>query len=126
MKANTILLIEDDIDDQDIFCEALKEVDPTIVVHRAMNGRDAIKQLQQQRFVPDLIMVDLNMPIVNGFEFLQAFPKHFPDSTIPIIVYTTTDGMGDRLKAKQLGAYHFIPKPATYPGVVDILRGLLV
>jgi CheY-like chemotaxis protein len=125
MKAREVFLIDDDLDDQEIFCSALKEVDDSIVCHLANNGLEAIKKLQQPFFTPDLIFVDLNMPCSDGFEFMETCSHYFPALSTPIIVYTTTDSVEARIKAKRLGAYHFITKPALFTDVVSILRDIV-
>ena len=65
-----IVLIDDDDDDQFIFLAALKAVAPDSECLIKSNGLEAIRDLQARRHNPDMIFLDLNMPIMNGFEFL--------------------------------------------------------
>jgi CheY-like chemotaxis protein len=126
MKSREIFLIDDDQDDQQIFCEALKEVDQAAVCYTAKNGLEAIEQLKQQRVHPDVIFVDLNMPVVDGFEFLALYSETFVANGTTVIVYTTTNDTSAKSKALHLGAHDFKTKPSTFSGVVDVLREILV
>jgi len=110
MKHKTILLIDDDEDDQLIFIDAIKEVHAGIVCLTADNGSDAYLQLEKSSPAPSLIFLDLNMPVMNGFEFLQRVKKNDRLKNIPIIIYTTSDSPLDKQNTIESGAVMFFTK----------------
>lgn len=107
----TIFLIDDDPDDREIFAELLAEDHPSIVLQQAINGADAFEKLKSENFTkPDLIFLDLNMPIMDGRTFLQHI-KMDPDlKDIPVIIYTTSSSDLDRNFAMENKAAFFLTK----------------
>ena len=107
----TILLIDDDADDREIFADLLAEDHPSIVLLQAANGADAFEKLKSENAPkPDLIFLDLNMPIMDGRTFLQRI-KTDPDlSYIPVIIYTTSSSEADRDFAMEHQAACFLTK----------------
>ena len=120
-----IYLIDDDSDDQELFVTALSQLDTGVLCKTESNGLKALDQLTSQRIVPDIIFVDLNMPLLNGFEFLEFMQNSFRHKPIPVIVYTTTSDDASREKSKALGAYDFITKPNTFDGLTGMLEHVL-
>ena len=84
MKEFTCFLIDDDKDDQEIFLTVLEEWGPAIRCITASNGEEAIRKLANREVVPDLIFVDMNMPLMNGTQFLKERNRLDGVSTIPI------------------------------------------
>ena len=72
----------------------------------------------------DFILMDLNMPIMNGKQCLIEIKKNPRLASIPIIIYTTSSYQRDIEELKQLGAAHFLIKPANIDNLVKILSGL--
>jgi CheY-like chemotaxis protein len=117
------LLTDDDKDDRELFSEALASVDPGIVCHGAENGRDALRILHSLGISkPDIIFVDINMPVMNGWELLHALKKDGERNDIPVIIYTTSSEERDRRIAKDLGALCFVTKPDDFRKVKTILQ----
>lgn len=110
-KTINILLIDDDADDQELFIEALNEVDPAINCTSSSNGLDALQILNDSLSLPDFIFLDLNMPLLNGKGFLTEVKKNKNLSSIPIIIYSTSKNEDDVRETKQLGASFFLTKP---------------
>lgn len=75
----------------------------------ARDGIEALSMIQQQ--LPDILLLDIDMPRLNGFEFLQHLRQLYPNHTVPIIMISTRNGKAEQEKAKALGAGHFIGKP---------------
>jgi CheY-like chemotaxis protein len=120
------LLIDDDLDDQEIFCMALKEVSSDIECMLANNGEQALEKLQPDPSVqPDFIFIDLNMPLMNGFECLQELKKieHLRDSEI--FMYSTSSESRMMTKSLELGAKDFIVKPPSVAMLKEILSHVL-
>jgi CheY-like chemotaxis protein len=114
VKPFTCFLVDDDTDDQEIFLKVMRNIDPAIRNMTAVNGVDALKKLNATKENPDLIFLDLNMPLMNGKEFLQALYKLRKFSTIPVVILSTTSDTGTIAETLELGAKHFITKPDTF------------
>ena len=117
-----ILLAEDEPADAHLVKVALAENHILADLHVVGDGREALEYLQRQgpRFAavprPDLILLDLNMPRMDGREFLNAI-KQVPDlRQIPVVVLTTSDVERDVIASYHLGAASYITKP------VDVLQ----
>jgi CheY-like chemotaxis protein len=116
-----ILLVEDDILDQ---TEVKRTLDKKGILHRlkiARNGEDAIEALKDQSSdifngKPDLMLVDLNMPKMNGFEFLSKIKENNDWKDIKVFMLTTSEEREDKIKAAELGFSGFITKPLKFEG----------
>src|SRR5271170_8296110 len=108
------LMIDDDTDDRQLFCEALATVDPIIICHQVSDGLEAFKYLRSKEAEPDIIFLDINMPLMDGWEFLIALKGEADHKHIPVIVYTTSSNKKDRLIADELGALCFVTKPHAF------------
>lgn len=107
-----ILIVDDDEDNRDLFCEAVRQLDSSIECTRAKDGEEALEILKSGKvYKPDFIFLDLNMPRVNGGQFLIEFNKSKEFRHIPVIIYTTSKRKEDQEDTKKLGAVHFITKP---------------
>jgi CheY-like chemotaxis protein len=103
----TVLYAEDDIEHRAMMRVILKNADITLV--EASNGQEALQQVQHQ--CPDLILLDLFMPKLDGHGVMEAL-KSDPDTRhIPIIVLSAWSTGDNRTRAKQAGALEFIAKP---------------
>jgi CheY-like chemotaxis protein len=105
-----ILLVDDDEDDQQIFLGVIQSIDPSIRCEVAWNGLEALKLLDSQD-TPDLIFLDLNMPLMNGFQFLEEFNDTPHHQRIPVIILTTCSDKASHQRAIAMGASHYITKP---------------
>lgn len=114
MKNFTCFLIDDDADDQEIFLSAIENIDPEIRNVTAFNGLQALDKLNSKEVTPDIIFLDLNMPLMNGLQFLKELFKNRKFSNIPVIVLSTTKDQGTIAETIQLGAKHFITKPDSF------------
>ena len=110
-----ILIVDDDNDDVDFYCEAFFAVDNSIKCLRASNGEEAIQWLQSNKKIkPDYIFLDLNMPKMNGRKFLNLI-KSDPDfNSIPVVINTTSDSKEDDKEVKEMGAVCFLTKPTNF------------
>ena len=119
-----ILLVEDDIDDQYLFCDAANLIRPKIKYRIANNGIEAIKMLNEQ--LPfDLIFMDVNMPKMDGFECLKYLKNSNGFKHIPVIMLTTSNHPNDIDKCKQLGAASYFIKPATFRELFQKIDGII-
>ncbi|MFX1702364.1 response regulator [Chitinophaga sp. CC14] len=123
-KYTSVLLIDDDIDDRMIFGEVLKELAPDIIYHEAINGEDALFKLNNN-LVPDLIFLDLNMPRIDGKQFLAEIRQQDHLKHIPVVIYTTSSHESDKKETRELGASYFLTKPNSLHELTHILVDLL-
>ena len=113
----TILLVEDEPADAFLVREAFIENRFLVNLHHASDGVEAFEFLRREgeRFhtapTPDLILLDLNMPRMDGREFLAAIKKDDALCSIPVVVLTTSDVERDAVAAYRLGAAGYIVKP---------------
>ena len=106
-------LVDDDLDDHEIFQIALENLDVNIELRTAFDGRDALDRLEKDvLFLPDYIFLDLNMPRLNGLQCLHELKKTERLKNIPVIIYTTSSEERHKSQAIDLGAQEFITKPA--------------
>jgi two-component system chemotaxis response regulator CheY len=94
-------------------------------VHDAANGREGLERLGQIA-KPDVILVDWNMPEVNGFEFIQAVRRNPDYDTTPVVMVTTETEMAQMARALEAGANEYIMKPFTKDVILDKLSLLAV
>ena len=101
----TVFLIDDDSDDREIFEEALLSLNIDIKYEEAKNGAEAWEKLNSAAFnKPDLIYLDLNMPVMDGRQFLQLIKQDESFKNIPVIIYTTSSHEKDKNFAFQNNA----------------------
>lgn len=124
-KFSSVLLVDDDIDDRTIFSEVLKDIDQTLTCNTASNGEDALTQLENG-LRPDIIFLDLNMPRINGKQFLQEIKKQETLQDIPVIIYTTSSEVQDKKETQQLGASGYFTKPSNIRTLEQKLRKTLL
>ncbi|MEP0712030.1 response regulator [Algoriphagus sp.] len=121
-----LLLIDDDEDDQFLFKMAIKSLFPTFSCDVSHDGSHALALLKEGKDLPDLIFVDLNMPIMNGFDFLVHIKKEQQLNKIPIGVFTTSINARDQERTMQQGASFFLTKPSDFQVLCDKLRDVIL
>lgn len=108
----TIFLIDDDFDDREIFEETLLSLNLNVKYEEAKNGAEALEKLKLDHFKkPDLIFLDLNMPIMDGRAFLKQIKKDLNFNEIPVVIYSTSSNQVDKEFALQNHAAMFMTKP---------------
>ena len=123
-KKKNILLVDDDADDQLFFLDALKEVNSDVTCDIANNGQEALDALRNHP-IPDLIFLDLNMPVMNGFDCLIEVRKKEELQNIPVVIFTTTSDLATIRQMYELGANAFFKKPNEYSIMLSKLNELL-
>jgi CheY-like chemotaxis protein len=120
-----ILLIEDDQVDMMRAIRALKEIGVTNrIVHRE-NGEDGLSYLEDEtNDKPCIILLDLNMPIMNGIEFLEEVKNDDRFRRIPVVVLTTSDEQQDKLNSFNFGVAGYMSKPVDYWQFVEVIRSI--
>ena len=126
MHYQNILLIDDDEDDQEIFLTALESTRKPVRCTVLDSARKALRQIVQGEIEADLIFLDLNMPLMNGQQFLTEIKKDEQLRKIPVVILSTSSNAATAMQVKQLGACHFFTKPDRFEDLVAILNEVLV
>lgn len=118
-----ILLVEDDHVDILTIKRALREIQVPNPVVTAENGEVALAHLRDPASErPCIILLDLNMPIMNGIEFLQQAKGDRALRSIPVIVLTTSDEQQDKVSSFNLSVAGYMAKPVDYRRFVEMIR----
>lgn len=122
-----ILLAEDDEDDQEFITLALKSMEPQPNFHISSNGNELLDHLSglPDNGLPCLIVLDLNMPGLNGLQTLEVLNDDPKYSKIPKVIFTTSDSETEKRKCLQKGASDFIVKPNNLQEVTKAIGNML-
>jgi CheY-like chemotaxis protein len=107
----SLFLVDDDEDDRDFFLSVFETMRDRVVCETADNGLSAWERLTQTSYRPDLIFLDLNMPVMNGKQLLQKIRGHANLQRIPVIILSTSSNDKTIQDAREAGAADFITKP---------------
>jgi CheY-like chemotaxis protein len=119
----SILLVEDDIVDVMSVKRALRDLNVLSPLEVASNGEDALVRLRKaEQPLPGIILLDLNMPRMNGIDFLKILKADEHLRRIPVVVLTTSKEESDRLESFNLSAAGYMVKPVDYAGFVEVVR----
>lgn len=122
-KQQTILLVEDDVVDQMTVKRALKDIHVTNLLKIANNGEEALEFLMDEKNeLPGIILLDLNMPRMNGIEFLKIIKENNRIKRIPVVVLTTSREEQDRINTFDLGIAGYMVKPVDYMQFVEVIK----
>jgi DNA-binding NtrC family response regulator len=119
-------LIDDDIDDQEIFLMALKAVNTNIACVTVDDSIEGLRMLREDTsFIPDYIFIDVNIPKMNGMQCLPELKKinHLKD--VELIMFSTSSDPRNIDESKVLGASQFMIKPSSLQELIEALRNLI-
>ena len=121
------MIVDDDEDDREFFCEALDKIDDAIKCMNVENGEKALAYLQDgQQTMPDYIFLDLNMPKLDGKECLVAIKKIDHLKEVPVIIYSTSNHPLDKEQTLQLGAHGFMHKKTEFESLCSELKRWII
>jgi CheY-like chemotaxis protein len=120
----TILCVDDDEDDIDLLSYAIKEINPTINIAVAKNGLEALDYLHSITDLPCLIVLDLNMPYLDGKETFKRIKAHSPFQNIPIVIFTSSANPADKAMFNNLGI-DFLTKPPSFSGISNFAEQII-
>ncbi len=121
-KPKTIFLADDDADDRYLMKEAAKVVDPKVDIVEADNGMELLKKIESPTTPdPSLIVVDMNMPVMNGLETIDAIRANPDLDDIPTVMLSTSNDPKLATKALKLGANEVFVKPQTFQDLINLL-----
>lgn len=122
-RKHTIVYAEDDLDDLFILQQAFQKHDHIEVVH-AQDGKEAMTILEtmvEENVLPCLVILDINMPVMNGREALQAIRNHDHLQKLPIVLFSTSNSSSDKLFAESYEAI-LITKPVDFSNLETIVE----
>jgi two-component system response regulator len=126
VEPKTILLVEDNADDEQLTLRAMRQSDIPNIIRVARDGAEALDKLfgPGQDRLPDLVLLDLKLPKVNGLEVLEKIRANERTKTLPVVVLTSSDEERDIVESYELGANSYIRKPVDFDQFIDAVRQL--
>jgi CheY-like chemotaxis protein len=127
LPAKFILLGEDDIDDEDLLREIIGNIDESFYLLFMDNGRKLLERLNElpDNHLPCLIVLDYNMPELNGAEILTEIRKNSRYTSIPKVIWSTSNSEMFRRTCIEAGANEYLIKPSNVNDLVDVARHML-
>lgn len=122
MPDNSFLVVEDSPTMRQLISFALKRIPGSTIVE-ASDGVDALKKLSSQKF--DIILTDINMPIMDGLKLVSMVRNDPAHKDIPIIIITTEGAEEDRKRGLSLGANAYIAKPIQTQDLLNVVNDIL-
>ena len=117
-----VLVVEDSATMRALICHALRRIEGIVLVE-AGDGRDALSKLKEIK--PDLVLTDLNMPEMDGFELITELRGRPDFATLPIVVLTTAGAVADQERAKSLSVTGYATKPIRPDEIVNAVKQAL-
>ncbi len=119
-----ILSAEDDLDDQFLIKKAINKAGIGGGVDFVSDGKSLIERLTKQfgGHLPDILLLDLNLPIMDGLEVLKILREHEDINDLPVIILTTSSEQKDIDRCYSLGAKSFITKPDSFDELVEVAK----
>lgn len=126
MGYTKIFHIDDDDDDIDFFVAAIEYISDGISCFSFTNASKALQKLVSGELIPDVIFLDLNMPVINGQEFLAVLKSTTGLQEIPVIILSTSSDSLTARKLKAEGASGFLTKPSSIKDLSNLLSPYLI
>jgi CheY-like chemotaxis protein len=131
-KVRNVLVADDDRNDFMLVQLAFQKAGVPVSLRHVLDGQQAVDYLsaanqfahRAKESLPDLLILDLKMPLMDGFDVLSFLKKHPTLRRLPVVVLSASQIDEDIAKAKDLGAREFLTKPTDFPALVEIARSL--
>ena len=120
-----IFYTDDDADDQEFFLDVIREIKGGHSVYTQSYGDELLNLLNQPPPQPDIVFLDLNMPVKNGLQVLKEIRSTAGFDHIPIVIFSTSQNEKVIEDCKKLGANLYLPKPNSYTDFKRIMSSLL-
>ena len=126
MTKGPIVIVEDDIDDQEIYTEAIRSIHIPNQIRYFDKAQKALEYLLTTNEQPFIILSDINMPQMNGLEFKENIQRddYLREKGIPFVFVSTNASAEAVRKAHQLSVQGYFQKPASFQSIKDMLRKL--
>lgn len=122
-RSRDILIVEDNPDEALLAKRALARIELPLTVKIATDGEDAIAQLETATQLPDLVLLDLKLPRLSGFEVLEWI-RNAGGLRVPVVTFSNSSEARDVQMAYDLGANSFLRKPVSFDDLVELFRNL--
>jgi CheY-like chemotaxis protein len=119
------MVVDDDSDDIELFVEAVHEIDARLVCQSSSSGMEALTLLESTTIKPEIIFVDMNMPILNGKEFVKLIRQNKIYNDTKLFLYSTVDLSRNLPEMKLIGADGFLRKPISYSALKNDLSEVI-
>lgn len=123
-KSTHILFSDDDTDDALLFTQAADLMTSSILLSFAEDGEQLMRYLSKE-VLPDMIFLDLNMPVKNGIECLREIRSDSKLDWLPVIIYTTSDNPKDIDACYDLRANLYVVKPTSFENIIKTLKKVI-
>src|SRR5580765_2309263 len=117
-----VMVVEDSPTMRQLICHALRRINGIVLVE-AGDGQDALAKFAE--ITPDLLLTDLNMPNMDGFQLIGEIRKQAKFENLPVVVLTTAGALQDQEKAKELKVTGYVTKPIKPDALVSAVQGAL-
>ena len=123
MELKTILVVDDSNADQFLSQCIIEEYDPSIEVLQALDGKQALDMLDSLKTPPDLILLDINMPRMNGFEVLDVYDQQDGEKSSVVVIITSSNQERDKKRAEKYKCVSmYLNKHLTLQYIEEIAR----
>jgi two-component system response regulator len=124
MTARRLVLVEDNPDDEELAVLALKRADVDCVIDVAHDGEEAVALLFDGAGPPSLVLLDLKVPKLDGFQILERIRQHPTTRTVPVVILSSSDVREDIVRAYELGANAYVKKPVEFTRYTEVVNCL--
>lgn len=125
-QVRNLVIADDDRDDQALFKEVIEESNPGISVSTVFDGEQLIELLKNSPVLPDLVLLDMNMPNKNGLECISEIRKEERFKALPVVFLSTSRDLTDILNGYDRGANLFFSKPNNFGLIRNLINSLLI
>ena len=123
----TVLCVDDDADDREVVCYTIQEIDPSLNIVHAENGVQAIAYLakaKEEESLPCLVILDINMPKMDGKQTLAETKKDEQLKELPIVIFSTSNNVTDKIYCQHFGV-ELVTKPSNMHNLQREVKRLL-
>lgn len=121
-KLQTIYLVDDDLEDQEIFSDAIEMIDTKVNLKLFDNGVDLMADLYANTPLPDVVFLDLYMPLMNGEECLRDIRQNEGFDEVPLVIYSSILDMDKIDELFEMGANRYLHKPSSFNALITALE----
>ncbi|WP_276167375.1 response regulator [Zobellia alginiliquefaciens] len=122
MEVLRIFLVDDDHDDQEFFSESLSKINGNFELSKYNSGAELVNEISTKPLIPDIIFLDLYMPVITGEDCLKALRRNSKFDSVPIVIYSTEYDIDRIAELFKLGANRYLKKPDSFDSLVASIK----